>query len=243
MELDEERSASAVAANNVMAMITRLQAEKAAVQMEAQQYQRMMEEQAEYDEEALQVMRDMLLKREDDIKALESELELYREKYGPIKRVGSEICEVDADDDYQEIKSHSFSSFSEKSDSGSLYGGDQYENDRQEESCLDFEGERSYLLGLLIDLERKMKADEGLDSSEISIMKDGDDQGRGNKTKATLTREVPLIKERLRPIGFLKHAAMTLQRGGEGTKLLAEIAQHLRKLGQSVKSPSVDSNV
>jgi hypothetical protein len=32
MELDEERSASAVAANNAMAMITRLQAEKAAVQ-------------------------------------------------------------------------------------------------------------------------------------------------------------------------------------------------------------------
>lgn len=44
MELDEERSASAVAANNAMAMITRLQAEKAAVQMEALQYQRMMEE-------------------------------------------------------------------------------------------------------------------------------------------------------------------------------------------------------
>ncbi|KAL0886814.1 hypothetical protein Bca101_010797 [Brassica carinata] len=40
MELDEERSASAVAANNAMAMITKLQAEKAAVQMEALQYQK-----------------------------------------------------------------------------------------------------------------------------------------------------------------------------------------------------------
>lgn len=30
--------------------------------------------------------------------------------------------------------------------------------------------------------------------------------------------------------GFLKHAAMTLQRGGDGTKLLTEIAQHLREL-------------
>lgn len=39
MELDGERSASAVAANNAMAMITQLQAEKAAVQMEALQYQ------------------------------------------------------------------------------------------------------------------------------------------------------------------------------------------------------------
>ncbi|CAL5201996.1 unnamed protein product [Lathyrus oleraceus] len=82
MELDEERSASAVAANNAMAMITRLQAEKAAVQMEALQYQRMMEEQAEYDEEALEATNEMLLKREEELRALEAELEFYRNKYG-----------------------------------------------------------------------------------------------------------------------------------------------------------------
>ncbi|KAL0421854.1 UNVERIFIED_CONTAM: putative myosin-binding protein 5 [Sesamum latifolium] len=191
MELDEERSASAIAANNAMAMITRLQAEKAAVQMEALQYQRMMEEQAEYDQEGLQIMRDILVKREEDIKALESELEAYREKYGHIRKVGSEICELDADEDYQEMKSQALPSFSEKSDYISLYGADQNE---------------------------------------------------GNKSKATLTREVSLIKERLRAIeadsGFLKHAAMTLQRGGEGTKLLAEMAQHLRKIRLEIISPS-----
>ncbi|XP_045823872.1 probable myosin-binding protein 5 [Trifolium pratense] len=82
MELDEERSASAVAANNAMAMITRLQAEKAAVQMEALQYQRMMEEQAEYDEEALQATNEILVKREEEIRNLEDELEFYRNKYG-----------------------------------------------------------------------------------------------------------------------------------------------------------------
>ena len=48
-----ERSASTIAANQTMAMITRLQEEKAAMQMEAPQYQRMMEEQSEYDQEAL----------------------------------------------------------------------------------------------------------------------------------------------------------------------------------------------
>uniref|UniRef100_A0A6N2LJB3 GTD-binding domain-containing protein n=1 Tax=Salix viminalis TaxID=40686 RepID=A0A6N2LJB3_SALVM len=57
MELDEERSSSAVAANNAMAMINRLQAERAAVQMEAMQYERMMEEQAAYDRELLQATR------------------------------------------------------------------------------------------------------------------------------------------------------------------------------------------
>ncbi|KAF2287688.1 hypothetical protein GH714_002324 [Hevea brasiliensis] len=45
-ELEEERNASAIAANQAMAMITRLQEEKATLQMEALQYLRMMEEQA-----------------------------------------------------------------------------------------------------------------------------------------------------------------------------------------------------
>lgn len=92
MELDEERSASAVAANNAMAMITRLQAEKAAIQMEALQYQRMMEEQAEYDQENFQAMNELVTKREEEIKALEADLDIYKERFGPIS---------DDDDDIQ----------------------------------------------------------------------------------------------------------------------------------------------
>uniref|UniRef100_A0A1J3EFL2 GTD-binding domain-containing protein n=2 Tax=Noccaea caerulescens TaxID=107243 RepID=A0A1J3EFL2_NOCCA len=93
MELDEERSASAVAANNAMAMITRLQAEKAAVQMEALQYQRMMDEQAEYDQEALQSMNGLLVKREDDMKELEAEIEVYRLRYGLLREEEEEEAE------------------------------------------------------------------------------------------------------------------------------------------------------
>ncbi|XP_020582121.1 myosin-binding protein 3-like [Phalaenopsis equestris] len=79
-ELEEERSASAIAANQTMAMITRLQEEKAAMQMEALHYQRMMEEQTEYDQEALQVLNELILKREKEKQELEEELELYHEK-------------------------------------------------------------------------------------------------------------------------------------------------------------------
>lgn len=79
-ELEEERSASAVAANQAMAMITRLQEEKAAMQMEALQYQRMMEEQAEYDQEALQLLNELMAKREKEKQELEKELEIYRTK-------------------------------------------------------------------------------------------------------------------------------------------------------------------
>ncbi|KAE8697634.1 putative myosin-binding protein 5 [Hibiscus syriacus] len=85
MELDEERNASAVAAYNAMAMITRLQAEKAAVQMEALQYQRMMEEQAEYDQETLEEMTNLVAKREEELNDLEIELEVYRAKYGRLQ--------------------------------------------------------------------------------------------------------------------------------------------------------------
>lgn len=238
MELDEERSASAVAANNAMAMITRLQAEKAAVQMEASQYQRMMEEQAEYDKEALQTMKDMVFKREEEVTALEAELEMYTERYGVIKKIGSEICEVDFDDDYQDIKSQALSS-----DHSS--GADQEENELRgyddhepsldcpggitEELALDHEGERSHLLGLMRELERKMYSTSDDYNPEVL-------EGNVGEKKEVLTRDVSLIRERLRAVeaesGFLKHAAMTLQRGGEGIRVLNEIAQHLRKLRQ-----------
>ncbi|EER95145.2 hypothetical protein SORBI_3001G430700 [Sorghum bicolor] len=79
-ELEEERNAAAIATNQTMAMINRLQEEKAAMQMEALQYQRMMEEQSEYDQEALQLLNELVTKREREKQELERELELYRQK-------------------------------------------------------------------------------------------------------------------------------------------------------------------
>ncbi|KAI4369447.1 hypothetical protein MLD38_017884 [Melastoma candidum] len=80
-ELEEERNSSAESTNQAMAMINRLQEEKATLQMEALQYLRMMEEQAEYDMEALQKTNDLLSEREKEIQDLETELEYYRNKY------------------------------------------------------------------------------------------------------------------------------------------------------------------
>ncbi|KAL2236443.1 probable myosin-binding protein 4 [Sesamum indicum] len=77
-ELEEERNAAAIAANEAMAMITRLQEEKAALHMEALQYLRMMDEQAEYDMEALERANDLLAEREKELQDLEIELEFYR---------------------------------------------------------------------------------------------------------------------------------------------------------------------
>jgi len=81
-ELEEERNASAIAASQALAMITKLQDEKAAMQMEASHYQRMMEEQAEYDSEALAKANELLAEREQQIEELQVELENYRSQYG-----------------------------------------------------------------------------------------------------------------------------------------------------------------
>ncbi|KAI3726924.1 hypothetical protein L1987_66731 [Smallanthus sonchifolius] len=264
MELEEERSAAAVAANNAMAMITRLQAEKASVQMEALQYQRMMEEQAEYDQEAIQVLEDLLVKRDEYVRVMESELGSYRERYGHIRKVGIDECEADADEVYQEWRSQSSSSFGEKSpmtpfenvyeepqspfengpmgsspkdfhesrdreESGeshserSVYNG----RDTYEEPLLDFENEKYQLYSMLKNLENHI---------ESSSLED-EDKNTVEESTATLNREVSLIKERLRALEadreFLKHTAMTLQKGEKGAELLTEIAQHLRKLYHS----------
>jgi hypothetical protein len=116
----------------------------------------------------------------------------------------------------------------------------EYGGEISDESHLDFESERSYLLGVLTQLEKKINAplDEESDSLEVDtpMLEDG--------TKVTLRREVSTIRERLRlraieaDSDFLKHIAMTLQRVGEATKLLTEIAHHLRKLRHSNKISS-----
>ncbi|XP_021764278.1 myosin-binding protein 1-like [Chenopodium quinoa] len=80
-ELDEERNASAIAANQAMAMITKLQEEKAALNMEALQYLRMMEEQAEYDVDALEKANEMIAEKDKEIQELEAELDYFRIKY------------------------------------------------------------------------------------------------------------------------------------------------------------------
>nr|KYP71777.1 hypothetical protein KK1_011050 [Cajanus cajan] len=80
-ELEEERNASAVAANHALAMITRLQEEKAALHMEALQYLRMMDEESEYESEALQKANDLLVEKEKEIEELEAKLEFYRMKF------------------------------------------------------------------------------------------------------------------------------------------------------------------
>ncbi|KAI5061087.1 hypothetical protein GOP47_0023592 [Adiantum capillus-veneris] len=79
-ELENERNAAAIATSEAMAMISRLQEEKSAMQLEVAQLQRMAEEKAEYDEQAMALLKEILFKREAEKHALEKEVELYRQR-------------------------------------------------------------------------------------------------------------------------------------------------------------------
>lgn len=81
IELEKERCASATAANEAMAMITRLQEEKAAAFMEARQYKRMTEEKESHHQEAIASLRQTILDKEDDLLALQDQIEAYSKMF------------------------------------------------------------------------------------------------------------------------------------------------------------------
>lgn len=81
IELEKERSASATAANEAMAMIARLQEEKAAVLMEACQYRRVYEEREAHNQDAIALLKDILLNKEDILLAFQDQMDAYRKMF------------------------------------------------------------------------------------------------------------------------------------------------------------------
>ncbi|GMH08031.1 hypothetical protein Nepgr_009871 [Nepenthes gracilis] len=77
-DLEEERITVAIAAEEAMAMILQLQVEKASIEMEARQYQRILVEKSAYDVEEMDVLRESIVRREQEKRVLEKEVEAYR---------------------------------------------------------------------------------------------------------------------------------------------------------------------
>ncbi|KAJ6390057.1 hypothetical protein OIU77_024305 [Salix suchowensis] len=77
-ELEKERAAAASAADEAMAMIMRLQEDKASIAMEARQYQRMIEEKFAYDDEEMDILKEIVVRRELENHFLEKKLEAYQ---------------------------------------------------------------------------------------------------------------------------------------------------------------------
>ncbi|CAN4112853.1 unnamed protein product [Withania somnifera] len=159
-ELEEERNASAVATNQAMAMITRLQEEKASLHMEALQYLRMMEEQAEYDMEALERANDLLAEREKELQDLEEEL--YRNKI-PYELEAEDVRKEDKNLKGENVinENHSLEHVQNKlsgsSDSKSIIVSKIFDKSRQfNVSICNFEDEKLRISKHLENLEKKL---------------------------------------------------------------------------------------
>ncbi|XP_047181620.1 myosin-binding protein 2-like [Vigna umbellata] len=249
-ELEEERSASAVAANQTMAMINRLQEEKAAMRMEALQYERMMEERCEYDQEALQLLNELLIKREKEKVELEKELEIYRKKVheyevretmivptreSNIRSITSPPCSNARDSDQHELpidKSRYTSqenvvySHQEEFRSQSTYeDGVIY----LEESLENLEEERLLILEHLNMLQKKLvilnyeeEYFDGIKSEHICEENANANEG------GSCSGEIPSFQALEADKGFLKHCIIFLRKGDKDLDLIQEILQHLR---------------
>ncbi|MCL7048697.1 hypothetical protein MKW94_029848 [Papaver nudicaule] len=239
-ELEEERNASAIAANQAMAMITRLQEEKATLHMEALQYLRMMEEQSEYDVEAIQKAHDLLATREKEIQDLEAELEIYREK-----------CESNfpPNKDYED---------SNKQKTNGLQGEKDLKISKE---CLaEFENERLYITQCMEKLEKKLQlfSNNGIQEEvrnggfsenkthDINDQEQIDGEGKGHKPDGvdssknketdlvSVLNEVSELNERLKALeadrNFLEHTINSLRNGDEGVQFIQKIAHHLQEI-------------
>ncbi|KAH0706969.1 hypothetical protein KY289_012045 [Solanum tuberosum] len=79
-ELDEESEASSSAATEALSMILRLQGEKAAEEMEAEQYKRFVEEKMSHAEESLFVLQELIDQKQMEIDELDHHAQAYRYK-------------------------------------------------------------------------------------------------------------------------------------------------------------------
>lgn len=95
-ELDEEREASATAANEALDMILRLQGEKAVVKMEASHYKRVAEEKIGHAEASLEAVEELMYQKEMQIASLEFQVQAYRHK---LMSLGCELSEFELQED------------------------------------------------------------------------------------------------------------------------------------------------
>ncbi|XP_062143627.1 myosin-binding protein 1-like isoform X2 [Alnus glutinosa] len=194
-ELEEERNASAVAVNQAMAMITKLQEEKATLHMEALQCLRLMEEQSEYDMEALQKANDLLAEKEKEIQDLEDELEFNRNMFPnesisenvveetcgvKARDIGMDRCESVCVEDSARVLRDSVTeelNICDKVEGAGMPLGDK-DTGTVKNALLELEDDRLYILQCLKKLEKKLYSfsnnGEYLANGEYQVNEGGD---------------------------------------------------------------------
>jgi hypothetical protein len=252
-ELEEERNASAVAANQTMAMITRLQEEKAAMQMEALQYQRMMEEQSEYDREDLQKMTGVVQNLQAEIEGYKIKLKdqllvnEIRDHMSLSEQAGSSISRIKSLACFEDEKTyiskrlrklrqklHEFSNNSKHVPVQKL-------SDDKEDPVDDRNSDDGYE-----DANEDGKTDDSVFEKHLGRngyssrdLKRSDPKGQyhamvSENDLVSFEDEISQVSERLMALeadrSFLEHSVNSLKNGKEGEALIRNIAGSLREL-------------
>ena len=232
-ELEEERNASAISANQAMAMITRLQEEKAAMHMEALQYQRMMEEQSEYDQEAVQRLNDALNQKEAELEDAKAEVRRCRKLLEVRDQKGNErdMCKTSAFD-FADEKQYisgwlwrlekkilcpdhkSYADFGENDDVEPINGYEMVHEDVNS------------------NLDQASSTNQQVNgSSKVHELDNGSEE-----SNTSVEAQVLNLNERLNALeddrSFLEHIEKSLRHDNDSIQLVREIASHLRELRQ-----------
>uniref|UniRef100_A0ACD5VWQ2 Uncharacterized protein n=1 Tax=Avena sativa TaxID=4498 RepID=A0ACD5VWQ2_AVESA len=236
-ELEEERNAAAIAASQALAMITRLQDEKAAMQMEASHYQRMMEEQAEYDSEALAEANELLVQREQQVEELEAELENYRTQFrgrGPTEKQDNQLPFEGQNtttllEDERAYISECLRKLEKKLH---LYSN----NSTTDLSNSDaIEDDPSNIMPISDNDSRHCQESSRKTHELILLAKEGQSSTmKGVVDVSTFQEEISNLHKRLKILegdrDFLEHSVNSLKNGKEGAQFIREIACNLREL-------------
>ncbi|GLT73418.1 hypothetical protein SLA2020_452790 [Shorea laevis] len=242
-----------------MAMITKLQEEKATLHMEALQCLRLMEEQSEYDMEALQKANDLLADREKEIQDLEDELEFYRKKFpneSILENVVEETCDVKARDigmdRCESVCVEDSASVLRDSVTENLISVTKLKEQKLEKKLYSFSNNGEYLANVEED-DLSMQNDISVSRTNLHaqasfensqpICKENmkfDGSGQGSLVLlretdlASLGNEFSDLNGRLVVLEadqtFLEHAINSVGNGEEGLQLVREIASHLQEL-------------
>ena len=122
-DLEKERTAAASSAEEAMAMILRLQNEKSAAEIEANQFRRMAEGRLEYDQEVIEELQWMITQHEIQKSLLEEQLGVYKEELKLFVRE-EEINELEVDVDSGVVESPEINELEVDVDSGGIVEDD-----------------------------------------------------------------------------------------------------------------------
>ncbi|KQK23483.2 hypothetical protein BRADI_1g74135v3 [Brachypodium distachyon] len=236
--------------DEAMAMINRLQQDKAAMHMEAMQYLRMMEEQADHDQEAIEKLNDLLTEREKEILDLEAELDNYQIKYSDESFDVRKFDATDGDAKILESLSRleetlgmpSTNRFDMGGTNDNLQNGtlrDHPTGDGQYVENSELESQCSQLLGEHLNDEpvTSVPSQRNVENQSSESEKDFDSSRLDDDQISSITsirQEISLLNSRFKALEadqkFLKQILGSLKCSSDGLQYMQEITSHLRQL-------------